>query len=129
MVVNMNARMSIQMTFDSLGGYRHSPWGSNTVFFHARPLEVACASSFRSNESKFETRPDFGDALGYIICQHIRMASNDANDNALVDIFQEPPDYYRPEKPHQFVEYNLKAGNLLSLRLLGHSPLWVCSTT
>jgi EEF1A N-terminal glycine/lysine methyltransferase len=54
------------------------------------------------------------------------MASSGGSDDEPFDLFNEPADYYPPEKPHKFVEYTLKNGQTLSLRLLGHSPLWVC---
>ena len=50
------------------------------------------------------------------------MGSSNADGDEPADIFQEPLGYYPPEKPPQFIEYSLKAGHLLSLRLLGHSP-------
>jgi len=41
-----------------------------------------------------------------------------------LDLFQEPADFYQPEKPATFTTYTLKTGQDLSLRLVGHSPLW-----
>jgi hypothetical protein len=43
-----------------------------------------------------------------------------------LDLFREPSGYYQPEKPPTFVTYQLESGQELSLRLIGHSPLWVC---
>jgi len=42
-----------------------------------------------------------------------------------LDIFQEPEDYYPPEKPHTFEIFQLQDGREVSLRLVGHNPLWV----
>lgn len=50
----------------------------------------------------------------------------DADDNGM-DLFQEPSDYYAPEKPATTSTYTLKDGQALSLRFVGHSPLWVGS--
>lgn len=44
---------------------------------------------------------------------------------APLDLFQEPADFYRPEKPATFTTYILQNGQNLNLRLVGHSPLWV----
>jgi nicotinamide N-methyltransferase len=51
-----------------------------------------------------------------------------SDDEATVslDIFDEPADYYQPDKPATFVDYTLRNGQTLNLRLVGHSPLWVC---
>lgn len=46
-------------------------------------------------------------------------------DSDAVDLFQEPDDFYQPEKPASFTKYTLKDGQVISLRLVGHSPLWV----
>jgi len=45
------------------------------------------------------------------------------------DMFQEPTDYYQEEKKPTFVEHGLADGRRLSLRLVGHNPLWVCRNT
>ncbi|MCJ1374368.1 nicotinamide n-methyltransferase [Loxospora ochrophaea] len=39
-------------------------------------------------------------------------------------LFQEPPDYFPPEKPATFVTHTLLSGETLQLRLVGHNPLW-----
>jgi len=49
---------------------------------------------------------------------------SDDEEAASLDIFQEPADFYQPEKPPTFVNYTLKSGQSLKLRLVGHSPLW-----
>ena len=49
---------------------------------------------------------------------------SDANDDA-IDIFQEPQGYYQPNKPSKFTEFELQDGRIISLRLVGESPLWV----
>ena len=48
----------------------------------------------------------------------------DADDNAL-DIFEEPAGYFEPEKQPTTVSHTTLNGQTLSLRLIGHSPLWV----
>ena len=40
-------------------------------------------------------------------------------------MFQEPNDYFQPEKPHTYTDYALLSGQKLRLRLVGHNPLWV----
>ncbi|KAI9844680.1 MAG: nicotinamide n-methyltransferase [Sclerophora amabilis] len=40
------------------------------------------------------------------------------------DIFIEPKDYYKPEKDATFASHTLLSGNELTLRLVGHNPLW-----
>lgn len=51
--------------------------------------------------------------------------SDDEDASASLDLFQEPTDFYQPEKPPTFVSYTLRNGQALRLRLVGHSPLWV----
>ncbi|KAF2834233.1 hypothetical protein M501DRAFT_1001389 [Patellaria atrata CBS 101060] len=46
----------------------------------------------------------------------------DEEDN--IDLFQEPSDYYEPEKPATFAAHQLLSGDEVSIRLIGHSPLW-----
>ena len=53
------------------------------------------------------------------------MDADGSDSDVAVDIFQEPLDYFQPEKEHTFVEYPLKNSQKLSLRLVGQSPLWV----
>lgn len=45
------------------------------------------------------------------------------------DLFKEPDDYFKPEQPPTFSDYQLVDGRHLRLRLVGHSPLWVCLLT
>lgn len=40
-------------------------------------------------------------------------------------LFQEPDDFYPPERPATFTQYTLLSGQTLNLRLVGHNPLWV----
>lgn len=42
-----------------------------------------------------------------------------------VDIFQEPSDFYQPEKEATFSSHHLLSGKELKIRLVGHNPLWV----
>lgn len=51
------------------------------------------------------------------------MTSSD-DDAETLDIFNEPKDYYVPEKPATFTSYTTKHGDTISLRLVGHNPLW-----
>ena len=39
-------------------------------------------------------------------------------------LFQEPADYWRPEAQPTAVQYTLRSGQQLTLRLVGHNPLW-----
>ena len=40
-------------------------------------------------------------------------------------MFQEPNDYYQPEKLSKYTDYTLLSGQNIHLRLVGHNPLWV----
>jgi EEF1A N-terminal glycine/lysine methyltransferase len=46
-------------------------------------------------------------------------------DSDAVNLFQEPDGFYEPEKPATTTTYTLNDGRLISLQLVGHSPLWV----
>ncbi|CZT22790.1 probable NNT1 Putative nicotinamide N-methyltransferase, has a role in rDNA silencing and in lifespan determination [Ramularia collo-cygni] len=48
---------------------------------------------------------------------------SDTEDDGL-DLFQEPKDYYQPEKEPTKVEHKTLAGKVLQLNLVGHNPLW-----
>lgn len=51
--------------------------------------------------------------------------SSDEAENLNNGMFQEPNDYFQPEKPYTHTDYTLLSGQKLRLRLVGHSPLWV----
>jgi nicotinamide N-methyltransferase len=42
-----------------------------------------------------------------------------------LDLFQEPTDFYQPEKQATFASHELLSGQKLTVRLVGHNPLWV----
>lgn len=42
-----------------------------------------------------------------------------------LDLFQEPADFYQPEKQATFATHKLLSGTDLNVRLVGHNPLWV----
>jgi hypothetical protein len=50
--------------------------------------------------------------------------SSDAGDEGL-DLFQEPADFYKPEKEATFATHQLLSGKEITVRLVGHNPLWV----
>ncbi|KAF2452965.1 hypothetical protein BDY21DRAFT_293734 [Lineolata rhizophorae] len=49
---------------------------------------------------------------------------SDPGDDESFDMFQEPPDYFQPEKPATFATHALRSGETLHIRLVGHNPLW-----
>jgi hypothetical protein len=54
---------------------------------------------------------------------HLKMSS-DADEEGL-GLFQEPADFYEPEKQATFASHQLLSGQDLTVRLVGHNPLWV----
>jgi hypothetical protein len=46
-------------------------------------------------------------------------------DEESIDLFQEPADFYEPEKQASFASHQLLSGKELTVRLVGHNPLWV----
>lgn len=52
------------------------------------------------------------------------MASEDADEENM-DLFQEPADFFQPEKEATFASHHLLSGQELAVRLVGHNPLWV----
>ncbi|KAK5101856.1 Protein N-terminal and lysine N-methyltransferase efm7 [Lithohypha guttulata] len=51
------------------------------------------------------------------------MTSSD-DDTDASGLFNEPQDYYAPEKSATFTSYTTKQGTKIPLRLVGHNPLW-----
>ncbi|KAK3109549.1 Protein N-terminal and lysine N-methyltransferase efm7 [Teratosphaeriaceae sp. CCFEE 6253] len=49
---------------------------------------------------------------------------SDDEDDTTAGLFQEPDDFYLPEKQPTSVEHRMLNGQVLTLRLVGHSPLW-----
>lgn len=47
-----------------------------------------------------------------------------AEETDTLDLFNEPKEFYAPEKPATFTSYTTKSGVKLPLRLVGHNPLW-----
>ena len=47
------------------------------------------------------------------------------SDNEGLDLFQEPADYYEPEKQPTFASHTTRSGQEIQVRLVGHNPLWV----
>jgi len=52
------------------------------------------------------------------------LSSEEVSDSDELDLFREPKDYYAPAKPATFTTYTTKNGTELTLRLVGHNPLW-----
>jgi hypothetical protein len=55
------------------------------------------------------------------------MAGYDESDDEEhgLGMFKEPEDFYQPEKQPTRIQYNMLDGREISLRLVGHNPLWV----
>ncbi|KAI4688029.1 uncharacterized protein J4E84_004957 [Alternaria hordeiaustralica] len=49
--------------------------------------------------------------------------SSEADEEGL-NLFQEPTDFYEPEKQATFASHQLLSGKELTVRLVGHNPLW-----
>ncbi|KAF1972446.1 hypothetical protein BU23DRAFT_554991 [Bimuria novae-zelandiae CBS 107.79] len=45
-------------------------------------------------------------------------------DDVGIDLFQEPEGFYEPEKQATFASHKLLSGKELTIRLVGHNPLW-----
>jgi nicotinamide N-methyltransferase len=53
------------------------------------------------------------------------MSSSDSDhDDEALNIFQDPQDYYPPSPKPTTEKHTLRSGRELSLRLVGHNPLW-----
>lgn len=48
-----------------------------------------------------------------------------SDDEGGLDLFQEPADFYEPEKEATFATHRLLSGKEFTVRLVGHNPLWV----
>ncbi|OCL06788.1 hypothetical protein AOQ84DRAFT_440625 [Glonium stellatum] len=48
----------------------------------------------------------------------------EGGDGGIIDLFEEPPDFYKPEKEPTFATHSLLSGKELRVRLVGHNPLW-----
>jgi len=47
-----------------------------------------------------------------------------SDDEGGLDLFQEPADFYEPEKEATFATHRLLSGKEFTVRLVGHNPLW-----
>ncbi|KAL1655505.1 Protein N-terminal and lysine N-methyltransferase efm7 [Didymella pomorum] len=50
-----------------------------------------------------------------------------SDDEGGLDLFQEPADYFEPEKEATFATHKLLSGNEFSVRLVGHNPLKIAA--
>ena len=53
------------------------------------------------------------------------MSDTHSDDEGELGIFAEPEGYYQPEKEPTFAKHEMQDGRELSLRMVGHNPLWV----
>lgn len=53
------------------------------------------------------------------------MTDSGEDDDGSFNIFKEPEGYLPPEKQPTAVSHTTLSGQVLTLRLIGHSPLWV----
>lgn len=58
-------------------------------------------------------------------CHNPAFAMSSEADDGGLDLFQEPADFYEPEKQATFASHQLRSGKELTVRLVGHNPLWV----
>jgi hypothetical protein len=53
------------------------------------------------------------------------MSDTHSDDEGELGLFAEPEGYYQPEKQPTFAKHEMQDGRELSLRMVGHNPLWV----
>lgn len=53
--------------------------------------------------------------------------THSSDDEGELGIFAEPDGYYQPEKEPHFAKHEMQDGRELTLRMVGHNPLWVCT--
>ena len=54
-----------------------------------------------------------------------QMSDSHSDDEGELGLFAEPEGYYQPEKEPTFAKHKMQDGTELSLRMVGHNPLWV----
>lgn len=55
------------------------------------------------------------------------MSDTHSDDGGELGMFAEPEGFYQPEKEPTFAKHEMQDGRELSLRMVGHNPLWVGS--
>lgn len=53
------------------------------------------------------------------------MSDSHSDDEGDLGMFADPEGYYEPEKEPTFAKHEMQDGRELSLRMVGHNPLWV----
>ena len=53
------------------------------------------------------------------------MSDSHSDSEGELGLFAEPDGYYQPEKEPTFAKHEMQDGRKLSLRMVGHNPLWV----
>ena len=56
------------------------------------------------------------------------MSDSHSDSEGELGLFAEPDGYYQPEKEPTFAKHEMQDGRELSLRMVGHNPLWVRTT-
>jgi len=53
------------------------------------------------------------------------MSDTHSDEEGDLGLFAEPEGYYQPEKQPTFASHAMQDGRELTLRMVGHNPLWV----
>ena len=59
----------------------------------------------------------------------VEMSDSHSDSDGELGMFAEPEGYYQPEKEPTFAKHEMQDGRELSLRMVGHNPLWVRKIT
>ena len=103
-------------------------------FFLKRNSHESCIRqlSMRQSLSKVNSiAPTFSSRLSsFNSCAVIMSSSDDSLDIELdSELFQEPPGYFLPPLPYTSTKFTLISGQAINLRLVGHNPLWVLTSS
>lgn len=69
--------------------------------------------------------PTQGSALPSVWADRYSMSDVHSDDEGELGLFAEPEGYYQPEKQPTFASHAMQDGRELTLRMVGHNPLWV----
>lgn len=95
-------------------------------FWKAAQIGKAVAGAARARDcGACLALPEFRPSAKTSISSRISFAMDSEGGDEGLDLFQEPADFYQPEKQATSASHQLLSGKDLTVRLVGHNPLWV----
>jgi hypothetical protein len=122
----LSGRQVLTCSFRSAGGntvLKTKPYAHAHPFLRQAHPRVRLARDVAGGSSRWAIRKIHLRQDAHSIPPAFAMSSDVEEEG--IDFFKEPADFYEPEKQASFASHQLSSGQELTVRLVGHNPLWV----